>query len=420
MFGEKEYLDAGLDGLLTAISGFEVGGWYAGWQAAERARAEEAAEHGEPSYAHDPPSSKGNDKVADPDWEDILFNPVPITPLSSKPRFAQVVGSSSEAMAPPRPQTVVCGDGPPGGEGNSPSRSDGNGSQGSGGNGGGDGAGDAQQGAQQGAQQQPLAYNTAAQFNQMWDNCATDLARQNLEQQALNRSQVVEVQFAAILKYNLRLQARIGTLAGQVGAAQAAAAQANVAAANAQAVAQAAGNADRFRPAARPKYGNKKKDADIKQWIPVIENYLRTAPDADYIRLASSYLECGPRSLWTTVYEAYKTAHACAEPGNPRVFFRETMKNNYGLQDLEQKHWDTWNGLWQGPSQDIAKYNIEFQQALTDLAGSITDEQVKIKKYRGGLQYDLRQLCMTSPTGARWGTLQEIIQYATPQQWPIV
>jgi hypothetical protein len=26
---------------------------------------------------------------------------------------------------------------------------------------------------------------------------------------------------------------------------------------------------------------------------------------------------------------------------NPRVFFRETMENDYGLQDLEQKHWNT-------------------------------------------------------------------------------
>jgi hypothetical protein len=106
-----------------------------------------------------------------------------------------------------------------------------------------------------------------------------------------------------MVKINLRLQATVGALTGQVGAAQAAAAAANWAAANAQAVATAAGNTDRFRPAAPSKYGNKKKDADVKQWIPIIEEYLRTAPDADYIRMASSYLERGPRSLWTSVYE---------------------------------------------------------------------------------------------------------------------
>jgi hypothetical protein len=52
----------------------------------------------------------------------------------------------------------------------------------------------------------------------------------------------------------------------------------------------------------------------VGQWLPVIEDYLWTAPD--YIRLASSYLEGGPRSLWTIVYEAYKKANRGAEPAN--------------------------------------------------------------------------------------------------------
>jgi hypothetical protein len=124
----------------------------------------------------------------------------------------------------------------------------------------------------------------------MWNNCATDVARQNLEQQAINRCPVPEVQMAAMVKINLRLQATVGALTGQVGAAQAADAAANQAAVNAQAVATAAGNVDRFRPAAPPRYGNKKKDAEVKQWIPIFEDCLRTAPDADYIRMASSYL----------------------------------------------------------------------------------------------------------------------------------
>jgi hypothetical protein len=193
----------------------------------------------------------------------------------------------------------------------SPSHSDGNGNGG--------GLGGAQPGG--GAQQQPLAYNTAAQFLGMWDNCATDVARQNLEQQAISRSPVAEVQLAAMVKINLRLQATVGTLTGQVGAAHAAAAAANQAAVNAQAVATAAGNVDRFRPAAPPRFENKKKDAEVKRWIPIIEDYLRTAPDADYIRLASSYLEGGPRSLWTSVYEAWKASNGGAEPPNPRQSF---------------------------------------------------------------------------------------------------
>jgi hypothetical protein len=54
-----------------------------------------------------------------------------------------------------------------------------------------------------------------------------------------------------------------------------------------------------------------------------------------------------------------------------------------------------------------------------DLAGSITNEQVKIEKYRSVLQYDLRELCRTSPTAAFWALLSDIVQYAT-LQWPIV
>jgi hypothetical protein len=60
------------------------------------------------------------------------------------------------------------------------------------------------------------------------------------------------------------------------------------------------------------------------------------------------------------VYAAYMAANHGAEPPTPWVFFRETMENNYGLLDLEQKHWDTWNSLKQGPSQDIAEYNVKF------------------------------------------------------------
>jgi hypothetical protein len=173
--------------------------------------AEAKADRGESSSKAAAESSKGKDKVAEPDWEDIPFNPVPITPLSSRPRFTQVVGSSSEAMAPPRVGANVLrppggggGDGrgrglgglpggPPGGPRRSPSlsrSSSPSGSHNNGGNGDGDGdggglglggglGGGAQHGG--GAQQQPLAYNTAAQFLGMWNNCATDVARQNLD-----------------------------------------------------------------------------------------------------------------------------------------------------------------------------------------------------------------------------------------------
>jgi hypothetical protein len=62
--------------------------------------AEAKADRGESSSKAAAESSKGKDKVADPDWENIPFNLVPITPLSSRPRFAQIVRSSSEARRP--------------------------------------------------------------------------------------------------------------------------------------------------------------------------------------------------------------------------------------------------------------------------------------------------------------------------------
>jgi hypothetical protein len=72
-----------------------------------------------------------------------------------------------------------------------------------------------------------------------------------------------------------------------------------------------------------------------------------------------------------------------------------------------------------GSSQSITEYNVNFQQALTDLAGHVIVEQVKIEKYRAGLQHDLRRLCRTSPAGTRWARLRDLVQYAT-LQWPAV
>jgi hypothetical protein len=127
-----------------------------------------------------------------------------------------------------------------------------------------------------------LAYASGAQFNAQWNACVTDQARAALEQEAITRSHIQDVQFAAMVKINLRLQATVGQLAGQVQAATIAA--------------QAAENRC-FRHAAPPKNGNKKQSGHVRQSTHIIEDYLCTAPDADYIRLASSYLEGGPRSL---------------------------------------------------------------------------------------------------------------------------
>jgi hypothetical protein len=47
-------------------------------------------------------SARGKAKGPNPDWTEVPYNPVPITPLSTRPRFSQVVGSSSESpIVPP-------------------------------------------------------------------------------------------------------------------------------------------------------------------------------------------------------------------------------------------------------------------------------------------------------------------------------
>ena len=89
------------------------------------------------------------------------------------------------------------------------------------------------------------------------------------------------------------------------------------------------------------------------------------------------------------------------EPADVRQFFRETMTRGYGLRTPDQTYWDTWNKLKQGTGS-VDEYNVAFQQALVDLAGQVTDEQVKIEHYRAGLQVDLKEMCRVSPDGTRW------------------
>jgi hypothetical protein len=42
-------------------------------------------------------SARGKAKDPNSDWTEVPYNPVPITPLSTLPRYSQVVGSSSES-----------------------------------------------------------------------------------------------------------------------------------------------------------------------------------------------------------------------------------------------------------------------------------------------------------------------------------
>jgi hypothetical protein len=142
-----------------------------------------------------------------------------------------------------------------------------------------------------------LAYQNAAQFLAAWNAAPSDQARDNLEQEAISWSPAQNVQFAAMVKINLRMQALVVQLNTRVNQPQGQVAAANQIARQAQAAAQGAANVDRFRPAAPPKYGDKKTGEHVGHWLPMIKDYLQTALDTDYIRLASSYLEGGPCAL---------------------------------------------------------------------------------------------------------------------------
>jgi hypothetical protein len=77
-----------------------------------------------------------------------------------------------------------------------------------------------------------------------------------------------------MLKINLRMQALVVQLNTKVNQAQVQVAAANTLARQAQATAHNAANVNRFRPAAPPKYGDKKKGEHVGHWIHVIEDYL--------------------------------------------------------------------------------------------------------------------------------------------------
>jgi hypothetical protein len=67
-------------------------------EAEAKASSSSSAEEGISAKA----SAWGKAKDPNPDWTEVPYNPVPITPLSTRPRFAQVVGSSSESpIVPP-------------------------------------------------------------------------------------------------------------------------------------------------------------------------------------------------------------------------------------------------------------------------------------------------------------------------------
>lgn len=266
-----------------------------------------------------------------------------------------------------------------------------------------------------------MANVTVEAFEAHWVALADDAARQAYENQALAQGSA-EVKVASLIHRDQRQAASMQAVQAQLAQAQQAAIAAQ-AAANAVAAAPVVNGEGAPRAAPPPRFENKEKEMRIREWIPLVQDYLRNTPNEDYLRMASSYLSGKPRSYWMSKYEAFKTEHALdpvgPEPPNPRQFFKDTMERGYGLRDETQTHWDTWNKLRQAPGQSIDEYNVAFEQALVDLNGQLNDEPVKIEKYREGLQADLREMCRTSIDGTRWTSLEALATYAT-LQWPTI
>ena len=243
---------------------------------------------------------------------------------------------------------------------------------------------------------------TAAQFETYWTSLAED------QQQIAENNAVAAgndaVKVAALLHRDTRRERRVNAMSVQMR--------------NAQATANAAIAVNAARQSPPAKFEHKEKDPDIRQWIPLVEQYLRTTPVADYLAYASSYLAGKPRVYFMGLLDAYRNGHGGADPADPRAFLGETMIRGYGLRDPIQSYWDTWNKLSQG-SGSVDEYNIAFEQAMVNLGDQLTDEQVKIEHYRNGLQKDIKQMCRTSPMGTRWAALEDLITYAT-LQWPAV
>jgi hypothetical protein len=232
-------------------------------------------------------------------------------------------------------------------------------------------------------------------------------------EQASNPEQAVVNE--ALKKNHLRTSQLLKAMAQQLSESKADAAATRAAAdaaiaAQAQQAAQVS-KSEAIKPRAPPSYENKEKDLPIQKWLQIVESYLAECLDKDYLRNASSFLAGKPRSFWQSKYDP--------PIDNLVEFFREVMLSAYGLKDDVQRYWDTWNKLHQKAGKDISEYNIAFEQARTDLTDEIHDEQVFIEKYKSGLQKDIRELARVSPSGKRWTSLKDLMEYCT-LQWPTI
>jgi hypothetical protein len=100
-----EELFRALHSLLDAVTNLNLQNLEAvAASASKKAQAESSTQGASTSASA---SSKGKAKDPDPDWTEVPYNPVPITPLSTRPRFSPVVESSSESRIVPPSRVSV-------------------------------------------------------------------------------------------------------------------------------------------------------------------------------------------------------------------------------------------------------------------------------------------------------------------------
>ena len=123
------------------------------------------------------------------------------------------------------------------------------------------------------------------------------------------------------------------------------------------------------RASAPSKFENKESGPDIRQCIPIIDDYLVNTPNDQYLRIASSYLNGKPRSYWMSQWAGVASSRTLERipvnaangnggfVGTARDFFRETMVRGNGLRTPIQFYWNTWHKLSQG-TRSVDEYNV--------------------------------------------------------------
>jgi hypothetical protein len=201
-----------------------------------------------------------------------------------------------------------------------------------------------------------LAYQNAAEFLAAYKAApSNEDVKDNLEQEAISWSPAQDVQFAAMSKINLQMQALVVQLNTRVNQAQGQVAAANTLAWQGSGSGTQCCKRGSIQACSTPEVWGQEEGRACGSLDPCHQRLSSNCSRRGLHPMGILYSEGGPRALWTNVYEAYKRANGGNEPSNPCQFFHHTLEADYGLRDLDQKYRDTWNSLRMGPSQSVTK-----------------------------------------------------------------